>query len=412
MMNSQTETYAFRSEPRAAPPAAKKKYRDRNAVQQQQQQQQAVNIMHDKRIYRGNTYASPVLPTHAQEDAVEAQRQNDIRRRMKALRRADMQKRPKTPDAVEGRQHADVQTELYLEEFADKVPEAYASTQTDAFLDRAPSPLYIPQKSGVDVETQILPGDLFDFDYEVEPILEVLVGKALEQSLMEVLEEEELASLRKRQKEFEEHRNAEFIEVQRLEEAEKRRTQEKERRKQEARRILEEKQQAVAKISARAFAENYLSALIPDVIDSLQRNGYFYDTVYKEVEQNYLPWLTAEVEKTVSEVAAAQVLVDDIIQQALFELLKRHEAPPAPAPLPVAAAAASDAAPAPAEQTLPSGGTDEVAAANPADTQEAVVPSGEPPADQVPAAGSVADDEPSVAQSSRPASAKEDTPPE
>jgi len=29
-------------------------------------------------------------------------------------------------------------------------------------------------------------GDLFDFDYEVEPILEVLMGKVLEQGLMEV----------------------------------------------------------------------------------------------------------------------------------------------------------------------------------------------------------------------------------
>ena len=40
---------------------------------------------------------------------------------------------------------------------------------------------------------------LFDFDLEVKPILEVLVGKTLEQSLMEVLEEEELDTLRDHQ---------------------------------------------------------------------------------------------------------------------------------------------------------------------------------------------------------------------
>lgn len=39
------------------------------------------------------------------------------------------------------------------------------------------------------------PGELFDFDYEVEPILEVLVGKILEQSMMEIMEEDELANL-------------------------------------------------------------------------------------------------------------------------------------------------------------------------------------------------------------------------
>jgi hypothetical protein len=34
---------------------------------------------------------------------------------------------------------------------------------------------------------------------EVEPILEVLVGKVLEQGLMEVLQEEELAAMRRHQ---------------------------------------------------------------------------------------------------------------------------------------------------------------------------------------------------------------------
>jgi hypothetical protein len=48
-------------------------------------------------------------------------------------------------------------------------------------MDRPPTPLFIPMKIGVDVETQIAAGDLFDFNFEVEPILEVLVGKTLEQ---------------------------------------------------------------------------------------------------------------------------------------------------------------------------------------------------------------------------------------
>lgn len=93
----------------------------------------------------------------------------------------------------------DVQTELYLEELTDRVPESEYGTQTDAFLDRAPSPLYIPQKSGVDAATQIQEGELFDFELEVQPLLEVLVGKTLEQALMEVMEEEELATLKAHQ---------------------------------------------------------------------------------------------------------------------------------------------------------------------------------------------------------------------
>merc|ERR1719487_2501521 len=111
----------------------------------------------------------------------------------------------------------DIQTDSYLEELTERTVEFEAETQTDFLLDRPPSPLFMPAKVGVDIETQIEEGELFDFDREVEPVLEVLVGKTLEQSMMEVLEEEELDSLRRHQEEFEKRRNTEMLEVQRME---------------------------------------------------------------------------------------------------------------------------------------------------------------------------------------------------
>lgn len=68
---------------------------------------------------------------------------------------------------------------------------------------------------------------MFDFDIEVEPILEVLVGKTVEQALLEVMEEEELAQLWSHQRAFAELRNAEFAELQRLEEQDRRIREEK-----------------------------------------------------------------------------------------------------------------------------------------------------------------------------------------
>ena len=59
----------------------------------------------------------------------------------------------------------DVQTEKYLEELSDKVPEFDASTQTDHIMDQPPVPMYIPQEEGIHVGTQV-EDDLFDFDYE------------------------------------------------------------------------------------------------------------------------------------------------------------------------------------------------------------------------------------------------------
>ena len=40
-------------------------------------------------------------------------------------------------------------------------------TQTDPFLDRPATPMFVPAKMGVDATTQIEAGDLFDFDFEV-----------------------------------------------------------------------------------------------------------------------------------------------------------------------------------------------------------------------------------------------------
>jgi len=62
---------------------------------------------------------------------------------------------------------------------------------------------------------------------EVKPVLEVLVGKTVEQSLLEVMEEEELSNLREQQRQFQELRNAELVEQQRLEEEDRRRRAEK-----------------------------------------------------------------------------------------------------------------------------------------------------------------------------------------
>ena len=77
-----------------------------------------------------------------------------------ARRRAKEQARRHTPERVEGRKHIPVQTELYLEELSDRVEEVDVDVQTDLFLDRPPSPLFIPAKTGVDVATQIQPGDV------------------------------------------------------------------------------------------------------------------------------------------------------------------------------------------------------------------------------------------------------------
>jgi hypothetical protein len=130
------------------------------------------------------------------------------------------------PEAPEGRHHLGVNTSPVQSTIRPKPLAFEVEIQTDEYIDRPQTPLFWPQKTGIDVETQIEDGELFHFDDEVEPILSVLMSKILEQSRMEVLEEEEIKEMKSKQRYFEELRNRELMEVERLEDAEIRRKEE------------------------------------------------------------------------------------------------------------------------------------------------------------------------------------------
>lgn len=76
-------------------------------------------------------------------------------------------------------------------------------------MEKPPTPPYVPKKSGIDKITQIEDYDLFDYDREVQPILNVLLTKTVEQSILEVEEEAELDEIQKYQSEWDSRRDAE-----------------------------------------------------------------------------------------------------------------------------------------------------------------------------------------------------------
>jgi len=265
----------------------------------------------------------------AQEEAerLREEEENAQRKRMDRERRFNQQRAPSTPPPPGGRKHIDVQTDNYLEELTDKVPEVEVDTQTEAFMDRPPSPLFIPSKTGHDMATQIEPGDLFDFDMEVVPILEVLVGKTLEVSMMEVMEEEELATIRMHQENFEQTRNAELAEVQRLEAEAKRKFAEKQRRMKEQAERIKQQQELKEKVAARSFTKNYLSDLHSSVFSALMDTGHFFDPLAKEVKEEFMPWLMDQVTDNLDQVVMSRQLADGMIKAAmLLSVEKQNQA--------------------------------------------------------------------------------------
>ena len=75
----------------------------------------------------------------------ETNRPEDSLRALNAASRDSNEKKaaPRTPDAVDGRRHMDIQTETYLEEISDRPVEESLSTQTDHMLDRQAAALLL-----------------------------------------------------------------------------------------------------------------------------------------------------------------------------------------------------------------------------------------------------------------------------
>ncbi|NXP37844.1 RSPH3 protein, partial [Leiothrix lutea] len=337
--------YSFSSHPRLLPP--RPKYRQQaNAAQREKSPAHHCNIMIDPRVVRGNVLSVPPPPPQSiQPSTLGVKRQRRPQKLAKRLTQEQI--RPGTPEPVKGREHVYVQTELYLEEISDRIIEIDGECQTDEFLDRPPTPLFIPAKTGIDVATQIEEGELFDFDIEVKPILEVLVGKTVEQALLEVMEEEELAQLLSHQRAFAELRNAEFAELQRLEEQDRRIREEKERRRLEHLEKLRKQKETAEKIAARAFAQRYLADLIPSVFNNLHESGFFYDPVERDIETVFLPWLLSEVEETLQKKVLGRTMLDSLICTVVEKRLDefRHSPPSDQKEAPAEEPGATDAAP-------------------------------------------------------------------
>lgn len=286
--------------------------------------------MNDKRLIKTGNISTLVLHGQPQggpslTDIIryqEARRRNAglqngsiSRRSGPNLRRRD--ERVRTPPAVAGRKHYRLQTEPYLEEIRDRRLESDVAVQTDPMMDRPSTPQFVPSKTGADAATQIFEGDLFDFDLESAPILDVLVGKTVEQSLLEVMEEEELETLREHQRRFQERRQAEVAEQQRLGERERRHVEEKERRMAQRRQALEQEQDTEAKVAASALAQNYLADMVPAVFSNLRQKGFFFNGIERDIETAFMPWLRDAVEQELDKVLTGKEVLNDLILDAV-----------------------------------------------------------------------------------------------
>lgn len=152
---------------------------------------------------------------------------------------------------------------------------------------------------------------------EVQPILEVLVGKTIEQALIEVLEEEELAALREQQRQFMEAHASELAESMRLHELERRLEGEKDRRLAEYEEGMRVQKEMEERIAGAVLMQGYMADLLPAVLEGLEDEGFLTDNIKQNIDDSFMPWLMKEVTSELKEMVSSRDLLTDIVREIL-----------------------------------------------------------------------------------------------
>ena len=318
-MEAVSHDYRFAAEPRALDLRASK-YREFI------EEIPPANIMFDRRIVRGNTYASMIIPASTQQEIERQQAQN--RQKSKNFKQKSSDQPEETLD-FKGEQselpniEEPRDPETLMEAKTDPIM-GPTLTQVEFYIDKPPSPLFIPNEDGVTESTQIEDGDLFDYDSEVDPILEVIVGKSLEHARMEVLEEYEIELMKKHKRAFTQKRDAELIEVQRQQAEFNRRKHEDDRRKLQARTQRELKRIAHEKYVCRLTSKRLLSNIRFDASIKLSDLGVFKDPSDISVHDQYLPWLFDSIQLSLLKEKSVDDMIESIFKQTVRELSRQH----------------------------------------------------------------------------------------
>lgn len=174
----------------------------------------------------------------------------------------------------------------------------------------------MPKLRGVSKKTLVEDNELFLFEDEVEPLLSVLCGKTLEQARMEVLEEEELAEMKRKQAQLENLNKLESADIKRLEEEEAFRLKTHEAKKNLQRQKRATQKLAHEKMVSRTVAKLYTKNLKANTYRQLADVGFFFNK-FTEVtlKTDVLPWLFKETEAYLEELNAYEEFPNLVIKE-------------------------------------------------------------------------------------------------
>ncbi|KAA6399309.1 MAG: putative radial spoke protein 3 [Streblomastix strix] len=282
-----------------------------------------LNLMSDPRVYRGNTYSRPVELTEIAFQTSGKEKSKFGESIGTAKKSTTSKAKGKTPikDRKTTKQSKD-DSKIVAVETADEQEDLYEVIQGEQLRRSDPPPgalpEYIPPPYGIDEATQIIETELFNFDYEVVPFVELIVGRTLEQSLQEMAEEDSLTEIRQRRDNYEHLRNAELAEIQRWEDTAERRAQERNRRNTQA--SVEEKKRK--KVQKQTWANDQARLAMQSISTTSRvrwiqtQSSLFTNTTKNEVETIFFPWLNKQIGVLVDKKRVARSIARDIVAVA------------------------------------------------------------------------------------------------
>lgn len=306
------------------------------------------NIMFDPRVVRGSTFSQHnrdtlvgtatttvvsgggAFPPPAQSASGGARGSGLAAARATASEAAARQKKLKWREksiydyrAPPGRDSV-LDLSAHLVERTKVVAVAAADAQTDGFEPMPAAAPYVPQKTGKDSATQMDAQDQpFEFDRDVAPLLAVVVRKTLEQALLEVEQEAELAAIARDLALLEAEKDADAKRIATLEA----RTAAKQGAKRGA--VAAARAKAAREQTARekVCAVRLMAQCWPGVKDGtfagLEAVGTWCSPTVRQVRGDVLPWLYDETARSLQRRAVAEALVADVASAAIAQQTAR-----------------------------------------------------------------------------------------
>ena len=309
-MPTEDPSYHYSSNPQPIK-GKKSKYRENEVP---------LNMMSDPRVIRGSTTVLAKKLTAAKD----SDSNNAVITRESAL--LDEKVVSRATYRFDVKPYSGIDLSLYLTE-----QNSHASTpddnttQTDIFLKRPPTPEYVPRKTGVDISTQVDDvRDLFKFDLEVQPIVDVIVQKTLEQALFEVRAEEELFQISREADKFYEANIQERLWIENKEKEAK----EKAAVHKRDITVLEEHLSNQVKVKTLVAGIQAIKQLVPSMLDEICTGFYNDGTWYRSERVTVHEYSVKPVTTDAVTRHKAYTTAKEMVQELLSNANKLYDSSP------------------------------------------------------------------------------------